>query len=217
MNNCYQKAEKLSKLPIYTKESFTLQHKKQNYWDYIDFKVARIEHNNFSQVRNYFERLLAKYENKPFSEIRSKVLNNSKFKHNKFFRKWSLWYLKDLEEGVISYRPFHFKIENGILVKSYYPSCRWYPSKLKTEGRHEIKIKDVKLILKDGFFYKPSPYMYYESSKCKHTWNTTLRRMDISCTTILCPHDRQLNKKELKYYGLTNINGAHYGIKSKDY
>lgn len=217
MNNCYQKAEKLSKLPIYTKESFTLQHKKQNYWDYIDYKVARIEHNNFDQVRNYFERLLSKYENKPFSEVRHKVFNNSKFKHNKFFRKWSLYYLKDLEEGVISYRPFEFKIEKGILVRSRYPSCRWSPSKLKEKGRFEISVKGVKLILKDGYFYKPSPYMFYWFTAHKRIWNSELRCYNYEYYPVVQHYDRQLSKKELKMYGVSNINGVTYGIQGKDY
>lgn len=210
MNNCYQKAEKLSKLPIYTKENFKLQHKKQSYWDYIEYKVARIEHNNYDQVRNYFERLLVKYENKPFSEFRYKVINNSKFKHNKFFKRWSLMYIKDLEKGVERYRNFDYKVEDGILVKSVYPSCRWSPKKLKAKGWFDFKAKGVKLILKDGFFYKPSTTRFYYISKTTKVFNFTLFRYETVYYRVKRPYDSQLSKKELKYYGLSNINGVGY-------
>lgn len=208
MNNSYQKANKLNQLPIYTKESFHLQHKKQNYWRFIDYKIARIEHNNYDQMRNYFKRLLSKYEGKQISEFRYKLVNNSKFKHNKFFRRWTLDFLRDLEKGFESTYPrFNYKVENNIIVRISYPSCRWRPTICKELPRYEFIHKGEHLILKNGFYYKYSLYFSHEVSVPTRKRLGKLGIWYECFDKITRPHDRQLSKKDLKYFELTNVNG----------
>ena len=165
MTNAWQKAERLEKESLATKESITKRfQKKGRYWDYVESREWYHNH-EWSLLRSNFQRTLRKYLGKPFSLFHKHIISSETYRYNgmarEYYSKWLLElgrYDSDVSAGW--YHDYYTNGEGLVVYKYVSKEARFSrPASSKPTYPNvdcEFKKHGYPILYKNGIHYTKS-------------------------------------------------------------
>lgn len=209
MTNAWQKAERLEKESLATKESMTKRfQKKGRFWDYVESRGWYHNH-EWSLLHSNFQRILHKYLGKPFSLFHKHIMSSEVYKYNRMAKYYySIWLLElglYNSDSSAGWSHDYYTNSEGIVVAKIYEKRQPYSKPSYPDIDCEFTRYGYPILYKNGIHYTKS-FTYRERvrhSKLEGYDSETGKPIWKSWTTLE-PVWHQLAKRDLRALFLTN-------------
>lgn len=212
MTNAWQKAERLEKESLATKESMTIRfQKKGRYWDYIESRDWAHNH-EWSLHHSNFQRILFKHLGKPFSLFHKHIISSKVYKYNGMARRfYSIWLLElgryNSDSSAGWYHSYYTNSE-GIIVKKNVPKKKrlyWsFPRPSYPDVDCEFERYGYPILYKNGIHYTKSFNYRERKYHCKLIGYDEAGKPMWKYWTTMEPVWHQLAKRDLRALSLIN-------------